>query len=142
MIAINKDYEDDEFYRYKMPSISIKIETNQTVLNNLVDIGTSLNTKEEYLIKFLSEDLGTNVIVKNKKISLNGIFDKKTIQESIYKFIDNYIICEGCGNPETEMYLKKDYIKTECKACGKKFKILNEYKVSKYIIKELKQKIN
>lgn len=138
MIAINKEYEDDAFYRYKMPSIIIKTEINQTVLVNLMNIVSSLNSKEEYLIKFLSEDLGTNVIVKNKKISLNGIFNQKTVQESIYKFIENFIICQGCGNPETEMYLsKKKEIKTECKACGKKFKIINEYKVSKYIIREL-----
>lgn len=134
MIPINKNSIDDPFYRYKMPSIIIKKEVNKTVLINLLDITNSLKTDKEYLCKFLSEELGTSVICKHDKISLNGVFDKTLIQDSIYKFIDIFILCQSCSNPETTMYIKNNQIKTACQACGAKCKINNDYKVIKYII--------
>lgn len=137
MISINKKFADDQYYRYKMPSILIKKEGNKTILINLLEIINSLKTKKEYLIKFLSEDLGTNICEKNKCITLNGLFEKTIIQESIYNFIENFIICKSCSNPETELYVKNTILKCRCRACGKKFEIQNNYKVCKYMILQL-----
>lgn len=139
MIAINQEFTNDPFYRYKMPPILIKKEVNKTVLLNLSEISSSLNTEIEYLMKFLSEDLGTNVSNKNEKIILNGLFENVVLQKSIYSFINKFILCKYCGNPETEIYLKKDYLKNECKACGKKFKIEDDSKTYNFILKKFEK---
>ncbi len=124
MIPINKESELDPFYRYKMPKILSKNEGNKTRLLNIDSVSKALERHEVFLLKFLGYELGTNTNI-NSKI-LNGFFTESVIQETIYKFINTYVCCSKCSNPETILFVLRDKLRTECKACGSKIKIDND----------------
>lgn len=64
MPPINTAHRNDSFYRYKMPSIELKHETNFTVIVNLSKIAHSLKRPISDLEKFFKHHLKTSVCKK------------------------------------------------------------------------------
>lgn len=126
----------DPHYRYKMPKIIIttpKNKSKKTNLHNLYQISTSINRDEKILSKYISTELNTNnKITRNNDVknsdldsntfilTLNGTFSAKQIQSVIFKFIEKYVLCDKCSNPETvyKYKPKDDIFERFCLACG------------------------
>lgn len=129
---INVNNSDDLFYRYKMEKVNI---TNKgfgnglfTIINNLESIAKSINTPVEILYKYIANDLGSNY--NEKKKSMNGNHTHEKIQESIYKYINDFVICNKCGIPEVNYFLEKKSIEAKCSACGTLNEIKNNNKIN------------
>ena len=129
---INVNNSDDPFYRYKMEKVSI---TNKgfgnglfTIINNLENIAKSINTPVEILYKYISNDLGSNY--NEKKKSMNGNHTHEKIQESIYKYINDFVICSKCGIPEINYLLDNKKVEARCSACGSLNEIKNNNKIN------------
>ncbi|KII62786.1 Eukaryotic translation initiation factor 5 [Thelohanellus kitauei] len=141
-ININKDVQDP-FYRYKMPKLSGKVEGRgngiKTVLNNIIDVSKSLNVPPDYPTKFLGIELGAQVIIDTKKDKyiINGSHNNEKLQELLYSFINRYIICSMCKNPETYLSVapKNNNIVQSCNACGNSSIIPHPHKFDSYIVK-------
>lgn len=106
---------DDPYYRYRMPVMQIKTEGKgngiKTVIINLQEIALSLERDPEYIIKFFSFQLGAG---SHKKNTINGNHQRQVLDAALDVFIEKYVLCCECGNPET--IFKRD--KLGCKACG------------------------
>jgi translation initiation factor 5 len=129
---INVNNSDDLFYRYKMEKVNI---TNKgfgnglfTIINNLENIAKSINTPVEILYKYIANDLGSNY--NEKKKSMNGNHTQEKIQESIYKYINDFVICNKCGIPEVNYFLENKNIEAKCSACGTLNEIKNNNKIN------------
>ncbi|EPR80009.1 Eukaryotic translation initiation factor 5 [Spraguea lophii 42_110] len=126
----------DSFYRYKMPSITLAHEKNNTVLLNLYEISSSLNFDVELIHKYITMELGcAGKIDKNNRIILNGKFDSNHLQKILYNFIENYILCPQCRNPEGKYKIKNNSLRFECLACGCKSKF-GENKFLIHVVKK------
>lgn len=136
----------DPYYRYKMPSAILKIEGKgngiRTVIVNMQEIMKSLNRPMDYGTKFISFELCTKSIIKDDKTILAGKHEEEAIATCIDKFITIYVLCIKCGNPETVLQTKNNTIAAKCKACGKVYKIVDDHKLSNYIIKSAANKAN
>jgi translation initiation factor 5 len=133
---INVNNSNDEFYRYKMNKVSI---TNKgfgnglfTIINNVEDICKSINTPPDILYKYISTDLGSNF--NEKKKSINGTHTQEKIQESIYSYINDFVICKMCGIPEINYTINNNFIESRCSACGLLNEIKNNNKINQKII--------
>jgi translation initiation factor 5 len=129
---INVNNSDDLFYRYKMEKVNI---TNKgfgnglfTIINNLESIAKSINTPVEILYKYIANDLGSNY--NEKKKSMNGSHTHEKIQESIHKYINDFVICNKCGIPEVNYFLENKNIEAKCSACGTLNEIKNNNKIN------------
>ena len=49
---------------------------------------------------------------------VNGAHDLRKLGELLEAFIKKYVQCYSCGNPETTIRVKKEFITLKCKACG------------------------
>lgn len=120
MLNLNKS--DDIYYRYTMEPISYKLggsgNGTYTIINNLDTIASNINCPNEVLIKYISQALGTNYT--EKLMSIKG--HHTNIQDIIFNFIDEFIICDNCKIPEQFYYLnkikKKSILICKCSACG------------------------
>lgn len=111
-MALNLDGSSDPFYRYTMPPLKIRHLTTkggQTLLVNLEELVKALGlNKPKPLLKFLGKELGCRI--NEKTLCLPGQISQGLLQDKIFKFIQRYILCRSCGNPETTSGV--------CKACG------------------------
>jgi len=141
-VNVNRSLSD-QFYRYKMPKLIAKVEGKgngiKTVIVNMVEVAKSLNRPPMYPTKYFGCVLGAqvNCDTKNERYIVNGSHDSARLQDLLDGFIQKYVLCTGCGNPETVLgvLVKKQIITTSCKACGYSGTIPSTDKLTTYILK-------
>ena len=140
LINIGGD-ESDEFYRYKMPKINTQITGKgngiQTVLTNIKDVASAIEHPLDVITKYLSFTLGSNYYPE--KNFLTGKHLVQDIQKYIMEYINTFVLCDSCKNPETifsvEGKKKNIELYIQCASCGYRTKIVTGGK------KEEKKKI-
>jgi len=136
---------DDKFYRYRMPVLQTKIEGKgngiKTVLPNMSDVARALSRPPTYTTKFFGCELGaqTSFDEKNDRYIVNGAHQADRLRELLDGFIDKFVLCKSCKNPETELIILKvnrtEDIIRDCKACGERTGIDMRHKLVTFIIK-------
>ncbi|KAG0197342.1 hypothetical protein BGX28_009162 [Mortierella sp. GBA30] len=133
---------DDAFYRYKMPRLVSKIEGKgngiKTVIPNMSDIARALSRPTTYPTKYFGCELGAQVKCDEKadRYIVNGAHDAAKLQQLLNGFIQKFVLCPSCGNPETDIIVDKtSTIQMYCNACGRRNKGENIHKLATYIIK-------
>ncbi|TVU50284.1 hypothetical protein EJB05_01650, partial [Eragrostis curvula] len=122
---IGASNKDDAFYRYKMPRMRTKIEGRgngiKTKIENMADIAKALARPASNITNYFKHELGTG-----------SEFDEKTGASVVYGahgtaklaglldvFIQKYVQCYGCRNPETEILISRSHVVSlKCAACG------------------------
>ncbi|KAJ1818194.1 eukaryotic translation initiation factor 5 [Coemansia sp. RSA 2599] len=140
-INIRRDTKD-QFYRYKMPRLQGKIEGKgngiKTVLPNIVEVSRALSRPPAYATKYFGSELGaqTKIEEKNDKYIVNGAHEVSKLQDLLYNFIDKFVLCGDCKNPETDLIITKEQtIVRHCMACGKRTDVDMKHRLSTYIVK-------
>jgi len=140
-VNIRRDV-DDKFYRYRMPVLLTKIEGKgngiKTVVPNMSDVARALSRPPTYPTKFFGSELGaqTSVDEKNDRYIVNGAHDARRLRELLDAFIDKFVLCGSCKNPETDLIItKNEMIVRDCKACGERTGVDMRHRLSTYIIK-------
>ncbi|KAF9267930.1 translation initiation factor [Marasmius fiardii PR-910] len=144
IVNIRRDV-DDKFYRYRMPLLTTKIEGKgngiKTVIPNMADVARALSRPPSYPTKFFGCELGaqTSFDEKNERYIVNGAHDANRLRELLDGFIDKFVLCKSCKNPETELIILKqgrnETIIRDCKACGERTDIDMRHKLTTFILK-------
>lgn len=142
MVNVNRKVTD-QFYRYKMPKLIAKVEGKgngiKTVIVNMVEIAKSLARPPAYPTKFFGCELGaqTQIDKKNDRYIVNGSHNSDKLQEILDTFIDKFVLCDECDNPETTFIVqpKKEKITSICSACGHSSLIDMRHRLSTFILK-------
>lgn len=128
----------DPFYRYKMPPIQAKVEGRgngiKTSIVNLSEVSRALGRPSSYVLKYFGSELGAQTSMD--RFLINGTHDNTELQDCLDGFINKFVLCASCKNPETEIQVKnKDDLQRDCKACGSVSMIDPRHKLSSYILK-------
>ncbi|KAL5518490.1 TIF5 [Sanghuangporus vaninii] len=141
VVNIRRDV-DDKFYRYRMPALLTKIEGKgngiKTVVPNMSDIARALSRPPTYPTKFFGCELGaqTTFDEKGDRYIVNGAHDATRLRELLDQFIDKFVLCGECKNPETDLIITKgDIIIRDCKACGQRTTVDMRHKLTTFILK-------
>ncbi|XP_065060480.1 eukaryotic translation initiation factor 5-like [Rhopilema esculentum] len=142
MVNVNRKVTD-QFYRYKMPKLIAKVEGKgngiKTVVVNMVDVAKALNRPPLYPTKYFGCELGANTQFdkKNDRYIVNGSHDADKLQELLDSFIERYVLCPECENPETNLSVKvkSEKISQQCIACGYTGLIDTKHRVAQFILK-------
>lgn len=145
LVNVRRDVSD-AFYRYKMERLQTKIEGKgngiKTVVVNLSSVAASLARPGSYVIKYFGFELGaqTNIDPKDDRWIINGAHDAAKLQDHLDGFINKFVLCKKCKNPETDVNIKDDRILLDCKACGQRTDVDIRLKLSGFILKNQPKK--
>ncbi|XP_002162828.1 eukaryotic translation initiation factor 5 [Hydra vulgaris] len=142
MVNVNRKVTD-QFYRYKMPKLIAKVEGKgngiKTVIVNMADVAKALARPPAYPTKFFGCELGaqTQIDKKNDRYIVNGSHSGDKLQEILDTFIEKFVLCEECDNPETTFSVqpKKEKITSTCSACGHSSVIDMQHRIATFILK-------
>lgn len=139
-LNINPD-TDDPFYRYKMPPLVAKKEGRgngkKTIITNVTDLGASLARPATYLTKYFGCVLGagTSWNIEQDRYQINGYYEQPDLQQKLFDFIREFVLCYSCSNPETVLSIKENKVYSKCKACGHQGFLKNQgHKLNNYIL--------
>ncbi|KAG6013560.1 hypothetical protein E4U54_006576 [Claviceps lovelessii] len=147
LINVRRDVSD-AFYRYKMERLQTKIEGKgngiKTVIVNVSSVGASLARPASFIIKYFGFELGamTNHDPKDDRWIINGAHEAGKLQDHLDGFINKFVLCKSCKNPETDVKIENDRILLDCKACGQRTAVDLRLKLSGYILKNQPSKKN
>jgi translation initiation factor 5 len=145
LVNVRRDVSD-AFYRYKMERLQTKIEGKgngiKTVIVNLPSVAQSLARPGAHVIKFFGFELGaqTNMDPKDDRWIINGAHDAAKLQDHLDGFINKFVLCKKCKNPETDVVIKDGRILLDCKACGQRTEVDLRLKLSGFILKNQPKK--
>ncbi|KAI1496737.1 domain found in IF2B/IF5-domain-containing protein [Biscogniauxia marginata] len=145
LVNVRRDVTD-AFYRYKMEKIQTKIEGKgngiKTVVVNLSSVAASLARPGSYVIKYFGFELGaqTNIDPPDDRWIINGAHDAPKLQDYLDGFINKFVLCKKCKNPETDVVIKEGHIVLDCKACGQRTDVDLRLKLSGFILKNQPKK--
>ncbi|KAI0603181.1 domain found in IF2B/IF5-domain-containing protein [Biscogniauxia sp. FL1348] len=145
LVNVRRDVTD-AFYRYKMEKIQTKIEGKgngiKTVVVNLSSVAASLARPGSYVIKYFGFELGaqTNIDPPDDRWIINGAHDAPKLQDYLDGFINKFVLCKKCKNPETDVVIKDGRIVLDCKACGQRTDVDLRLKLSGFILKNQPKK--
>ncbi|CCH42602.1 Eukaryotic translation initiation factor 5 [Wickerhamomyces ciferrii] len=125
-----------------MPPIQAKVEGRgngiKTAIPNLSEVARALGRPPSYLIKYFGFELGaqTSINESTDRYLVNGVHDQPKLQDSLDGFINKFVLCGSCKNPETVIIITKDgNLIRDCKACGQRTSIDPRSKLATYIEK-------
>lgn len=124
-IPIQKDA--DEHYRYKMPRLTYRKVSSgngvKTTILNAKDVARAIGRS----LTCLNQWFGYALAVQSKQgknqnqdqLILNGNHSEHNILiDSLYEFIDNFVLCPACKNPETMFEVQNKKLFLHCHSCG------------------------
>jgi len=128
-----------------MPLLQTKIEGKgngiKTVIPNMSDVARALSRPPTYTTKFFGCELGaqTSFDEKNDRYIVNGAHNATRLRELLDVFIEKFVLCRSCKNPETELVILKvnrtEDIIRDCKACGERTGVDMRHKLTTFIVK-------
>ncbi|KAI2615457.1 domain found in IF2B/IF5-domain-containing protein [Hypoxylon sp. NC1633] len=145
LVNVRRDVTD-VFYRYKMERLQTKIEGKgngiKTVVVNLSSVAASLARPGSYVIKYFGFELGaqTNIDPPDDRWIINGSHEAPKLQDHLDGFINRFVLCKKCKNPETDVVIKDGNILLDCKACGQRTDVDLRLKLSGFILKNQSKK--
>lgn len=112
-----------ETSRFEPPEASVLIQGNKTYISNLTQIAEYLRRNIEHVIKFISNELATFIIMEGKRAVLTGKFSGKLVNEKLQKYIREFVICPECKKADTKIVREGRISSIKCIACGAKHPI-------------------
>jgi translation initiation factor 5 len=88
--------------------------------------------------KFFGCELGAQCTFDEKadKYIVNGAHSQDRLRELLDVFIEKFVLCASCKNPETDLILTKtEDIYRDCKACGQRTGVDMRHKLTTFIIR-------
>lgn len=139
-VNINRSVTD-MFYRYKMPKIIVKVEGKgngiKTRIVNMSEIAKALDRPPSYPTKYFGCELGAQTTIDHKtdKYIVNGSHTSDKMQDMLDGFIQKFVLCPKCENPETTLTVHKQSISQRCMACGERGQLKVVHRLTQYIYK-------
>ena len=118
---MNINNSDDPFYRYKRPKFEVEYikGKKQSIIKNIIEMCKKIDRDAPTLAKFFAKAFSTSAkLNKQKFLEINAIISTDDLDKCLQEFIDRYILCPSCDNPETIITKKGNNIEFDCTACG------------------------
>lgn len=113
----------DPFYRYKMNDVQIQQSKGKYVFSNIDAICADLNRPPAMILKYLKSYFGASIEHKNGSATTSAQLTHENLKHAIGMFIDEFVLCKKCMNPETIIESEKKKQLMTCKACGHVFNL-------------------
>lgn len=135
----------DNHYRYTMAALEIKIEGSGNGIyckvTNLKEVAEDLKREPIDILKFFGFELASHIRTPDSDTFIvNGKFHKEKLSSTLDIFIDKFVLCKKCKNPETNLITKGGNIYLHCISCGHEGMGDMKHKFSDYITKEIKKR--
>lgn len=106
--------------RFEIPKAEGFVSGKNTIVTNITAIASYLRRPIEQIAKFLLKELATSGKMENDRLILNTQLSSSKINEKIEFYAKQFVICNECSKPDTEIVLEKGIKFKHCLACGAK----------------------
>ena len=106
--------------RFEIPKLVSQVQGNKTIIKQFSKLSKGINREGTHLIKFLLRELATTGKVEGKHAVFVGKFSNDFLSRKFNKYIEEFVLCDQCKKPDTELIKERGLIFKKCEACGAK----------------------
>ena len=104
--------------RFVPPQAQSVVSGNQTILLNLKEIVDRIRRDRSHLVRHIAKELATSGSFDDNRVIFQGRFDNRTINSLLDRYIQEFVICPVCHQPDTRIVRKDRDSFLQCDACG------------------------
>lgn len=109
--------------RFEPPKPQSTVAGSRTILHNFKEICAYLERDPRHLLKFLSGELATASSAEETRVIFQGKFTPQAIDGLVNRYIQEFVLCPVCHQPDTDIVRQDRFNFLVCKACGAKSSI-------------------
>lgn len=106
--------------RFEVPKVKGFVSGKNTIINNFKEIASYLRRPQEQIAKFLQKELATPGKIENDRLVLNRKINSNIVNEKLEVYVKEFVLCNECKKPDTEVISEKGIKFKHCLACGAK----------------------
>lgn len=106
--------------RFEIPTVEGRFEGRKTIITNFAPIAATLRRPQEHLAKFISKETATQTMVEGDRLILNNKVPSAKLNPKIEQYTKEFVLCNECGKPDTELKKEDRITFKHCLACGAK----------------------
>ncbi|XP_019168466.1 PREDICTED: eukaryotic translation initiation factor 2 subunit beta-like isoform X3 [Ipomoea nil] len=97
--------------------------TKKTVFVNFMDHCKTMHRQPEHVMAFLSAEMGTEMRTSEsadgqQRLVVKGRFAPKNFEGILRRYVNEYVICNGCKSPDTILSKENRLFFLRCEKCG------------------------
>ncbi|KAG6523133.1 eukaryotic translation initiation factor 2 subunit beta-like [Zingiber officinale] len=115
----NPDLAGDRRRTVMRPPQVLREGTKKTVFVNFMDLCKTMHRQPEHVMNFLLAEMGTNGSLDGQqRLVIKGRFAPKNFEGILRRYINEYVICNGCKSPDTILSKENRLFFLRCEQCG------------------------
>lgn len=115
--------EVKEHKRFVIPKAICVSVGNRTYIQNFQSICETINREPRHVLRYMLKELATAGNLEDGRAMLQRRLSPQIIDETIRKYVKNYVICGECGKPDTRLVRERRFTFLVCEACGARFSV-------------------
>ncbi|XP_071738422.1 eukaryotic translation initiation factor 2 subunit beta-like [Rutidosis leptorrhynchoides] len=93
--------------------------TKKTVFVNFMDLCRTMHRQPDHVMTFLLAEMGTSGSLDGQqRLVVKGRFAPKNFEGILRRYINEYVICNGCRSPDTILSKENRLFFLRCEQCG------------------------
>ncbi|KAD6119932.1 hypothetical protein E3N88_11203 [Mikania micrantha] len=115
----NPELAGDRRRTVMRPPQVLREGTKKTVFVNFMDLCKSMHRQPEHVMTFLLAELGTSGSLDGQqRLVVKGRFAPKNFEGILRRYVNEYVICNGCKSPDTILQKENRLFFLRCEKCG------------------------
>ena len=106
--------------RFKVPEFVLENQGSKTVIKNFSDVANAIRRDTSHLSKYLFKELATPGLIQGDTLILQAKVSKDSLQKKLDSYMQQYVYCKVCGEPDTRIEKQDRITFIICEACGAK----------------------
>uniref|UniRef100_A0A5B7BDD0 Eukaryotic translation initiation factor 2 subunit beta n=1 Tax=Davidia involucrata TaxID=16924 RepID=A0A5B7BDD0_DAVIN len=115
----NPELAGDRRRTVMRPPQVLREGTKKTVFVNLMDLCRTMHRQPEHVMTFLLAEMGTSGSLDGQqRLVVKGRFAPKNFEGILRRYVNEYVICNGCKSPDTILSKENRLFFLRCEQCG------------------------
>ena len=106
--------------RFEIPRPTCSVVGNRTLVTNFKEICDRLRRDQTHLLRFLAREMATAGAVEGVRAVFQGKFGSAIIERLIERYVQEFVRCPVCSQPDTKIVREDRIHFMICEACGAK----------------------
>ncbi|MQL76871.1 hypothetical protein Taro_009292 [Colocasia esculenta] len=115
----NPDLAGDRRRTVMRPPQVLREGTKKTVFVNFMDLCKTMHRQPDHVQNFLLAEMGTSGSLDGQqRLVVKGRFAPKNFEGILRRYVNEYVICNGCKSPNTILSKENRLFFLRCEQCG------------------------
>ncbi|KAK6943286.1 Translation initiation factor IF2/IF5 domain [Dillenia turbinata] len=115
----NPELAGDRRRTVMRPPQVLREGTKKTVFVNFMDLCKTMHRQPDHVMAFLLAEMGTSGSLDGQqRLVVKGRFAPKNFEGILRRYVNEYVICNGCKSPDTILTKENRLFFLRCEQCG------------------------